>query len=170
MIKKLVYVFYLIFLKNTPEDYRPYALFFPWLRSCVVASYLQKCGKKPRVKSGAEISPNATIGNYSELGTRSIIQANVHLGDHVIMGPDVKIYSRNHKFERLDIPIGKQGKNYYETFIGNDVWLGANVIVTAGCRIGDHAIIAAGAVVTADVPAYAVMGGVPAKIIRYRNE
>lgn len=170
MIKKLCYLFYLVFLKNTPEDYRPYAMFFPWLRSKFVSMYIQKSGIKPRVKKGAEISPNATIGNRSELGTRCLIQANVHLGDDVIMGPDVKIYSRNHKFDRLDIPIGQQGKNYYQTFIGNDVWLGANVIVTAGCKVGNHAIIAAGAVVTQDIPDYAIAGGVPAKIIKYRNE
>ena len=110
------------------------------------------------------------MGDYSELGTRCIIQANVHIGDNVIMGPDVKVYSRNHKFDRLDIPISQQGKNYYKTIIGNDVWLGANIIVTAGCKIGDHAIVAAGSVVTKDVSEFAIVGGVPAKVIRYRNE
>jgi maltose O-acetyltransferase len=170
MIKKLFYLLYLIFLRNTPEDYRPYALFFPWLRSKFVSVYVLRSGKKPRVKNRAEISPNATIGDYSELGTRCMIQSNVHIGNNVIMGPDVKIYSRNHRFDRLDVPIQQQGKNYFETYIGNDVWLGANVIVTAGCRVGNHAVIAAGAVVTGDVPDFAVVGGVPAKIIKYRNE
>lgn len=170
MIKKIFYLCYLLFLKNTPEDYRPYAIFFPWLRSKFVSMYLDKSGIKPRVKKGAEISPNATIGDRTELGTRCLVQANVHLGNDVIMGPDVKIYSRNHKFNRLDIPISRQGKNYYKTFIGNDVWIGANVIVTAGCKIGNHVILAAGAVITEDVPNYAIVGGVPAKIIKYRNE
>ncbi len=169
-MKKLVYLLYLIFLKNTPEDYRPYALFFPWLRSKLVKGYLKDCGKKPRVKSGAEISPNATMGNYSELGTRCMVQANVHIGNNVIMGPDVKIYSRNHKYDRLDMPIQKQGKNYYVTTIGNDVWLGANVIITAGCNIGNHVIVAAGAVVTKDIPDYSIVGGVPAKIIGTRKQ
>ncbi len=167
-MKKVLFLIYLC-IKNTPEDYRPYALFFPALRSWLVKHYLKRSGKKLRVKSGAEISPNATIGNNSELGTRCMVQSNVHIGDNVIMGPDVKIYSRNHKFDRLDIPIKNQGKNYYTTKIGNDVWLGANVVVTAGCTIGDHAVVAAGAVVTKDVPEYAVVGGVPAKILKYRN-
>ncbi len=169
-MKKILFAIYLIFFKNTPEDYRPYSLFFPWIRGRLVKGYLSRCGIKPRVKSGAEISPNATMGDYSELGTRCIIQANVHIGDNVIMGPDVKVYSRNHKFDRLDIPISQQGKNYYKTIIGNDVWLGANIIVTAGCKIGDHAIVAAGSVVTKDVSEFAIVGGVPAKVIRYRNE
>lgn len=127
------------------------------------------CGDKLRVKKGAEISPLSKVGHNSELGTRCMIQSNVEIGDYVIMGPDVKIYSRNHKFESLDIPIRDQGKNYYKTYIGNDVWLGANVIVTAGCRIGNHVIVAAGAVVTKDVPDYAIVGGVPAKVLKYRN-
>lgn len=168
-MKRILFAIYLIFFKNTPEDYRPYALFFPGIRRALVRGYLSKCGKKPRVKSGAEISPNATVGDYSELGTRCMIQANVHIGSHVIMGPDVKIYSRNHKFDRLDIPIQDQGKNYFETTIGNDVWIGANVIITAGCKIGDHAIIAAGSVVTKDISDYAIAGGVPARIIKHRN-
>ncbi len=170
MIRKLCFFVYLVFFRNTPEDYRPYALFFPWIRSKLVSTYLEKSGKKLRVKNRAEISPNASVGNFSELGTRCMIQANVHLGDYVIMGPDVKIYSRNHKYDNLDVPIADQGKNYYQTYIGNDVWLGANVVVTAGCKIGNHAIIAAGAVVSGDIPDYAIAGGVPAKIIKYRNE
>jgi len=85
------------------------------------------------------------------------------------MGPDVKIYSRNHQYDRLDIPIQQQGKNYYKTTIANDVWIGANVIITAGCTIGNHVIIAAGAVVTKDVPDYAIVGGVPAKTIGTRK-
>lgn len=170
MTKKLFFLIYILFFKNTPEDYRPYAIFFPRLRSWLVRMYLKQCGKNPRVKKGAEISPNATVGNYSELGTRSMIQANVHIGDNVIMGPDVKIYSRNHKFDNLDIPIKDQGKNYFETFIGNNVWLGANVVVTAGTKVGNNAIAAAGSVITKDVPDYAIVGGVPAKVLKYRNE
>lgn len=170
MRKKFFYLTYLLFFRNTPEDYRPYALFFPMLRSRLVKAYLKKCGERPRVKSGAEISPNATLGNHSELGTRCLVQANVNIGDHVIMGPDIKIYSRNHRYERLDVPIQQQGKHYLQTNIGNDVWLGANVIITAGCNVGNHVIVAAGSVVTKDVPDYAIVGGAPAKIIKYRNE
>lgn len=168
-MKKFYFLIYLLFFKNTPEDYRPYALFFPRIRKWLVTNYLKSCGKKLRVKSGAEISLNAQVGNESELGTRCMIQANVTIGDHVIMGPDIKIYSRNHKTERLDIPIQKQGKHYLSTTIGNDVWIGANAIIVAGVNVGNHAIIAAGAIVTKDVPDFAVVGGCPAKVLKYRN-
>ena len=170
MKKKLLFLLYLIFFKNTPEDYRPYCLFFPRVRQWIVTNYLKKCGAKLRVKKGAEISLNSMVGDFSELGTNALIQASVSIGSHVIMGPDIKIYSRNHKYDRLDIPIQQQGKNYYKTIIGNDVWLGANVIITAGCKIGNHVIIAAGSVVTKNIPDYAIVGGVPGKILKYRNQ
>lgn len=154
--------------KNTPEDYRPYSFFFPKIRSALVSSFLVDCGKNLRVKKGAEISLYSKVGHDSELGTRSMIQANVTIGNHVIMGPDVKIYTRNHKFDRIDVPIQKQGKEYLSTNVGSDVWIGANVIILGGVVIGDHCIIAAGAIVTKDVPPYSIVGGNPAKVIKSR--
>jgi acetyltransferase-like isoleucine patch superfamily enzyme len=94
---------------------------------------------------------------------------NVVIGNNVIMGPDVKIYARNHKFDSLEMPIQFQGKEYLKTTIGNDVWIAANVVVTAGVNVGNHVIIAAGSVVTKDIPDYAIVGGVPAKVIKFRN-
>jgi len=167
--KNVLYTFYLIFLKNSPEDWRPYSLFFPWLRKLFVSSYLNKCGKGLRVKSGAEISPNAKVGEYSELGTRCIIQSDVELGSNVIMGPDVKIYCRNHIFTDPTTPIQFQGKKTKLTKIGDDVWIGANVVITAGVTVGGHAVIAAGSVVTKDIPEFAIAGGNPASIIKYRQ-
>lgn len=167
--RKFAYLIYLLFFRNTPEDYRPYSLFFPYLRKLLVSHYLNECGKNPRVKHGAEISPNCSLGDYSELGTRCLIQANVDIGNNVIMGPDVKIYSRNHKFEQIHIPIQKQGKNFHQTSIGDDVWIGANVIITPGIKIGNHSVVAAGAVVTTNVPEFAIVGGVPAKVLKFRK-
>lgn len=169
MRRKLYYTLYLGFLRNTPEDWRPYALFFPALRRWFVSNYLLECGKNLRVKSGAEISPDCKVGNYSELGSRCIIQANVHIGDYVIMGPDVKIYSRNHEFGDIDRPISVQGKRVYSTSVGDDVWIGANVVVLPGVKIGSHSVVAAGSIVTKDVPEYAIVGGNPAKIIKSRK-
>lgn len=170
LLKKVAYTIYLIFLRNTPEDYRPYSLFFPYLRRVLVSFYINKSGKKIRIKSGADIAMKSTVGNFSELGTRCMIQSNVIIGNNVIMGPDVKIYSRNHKFSSLEKPIQYQGKDQYQTHIGNDVWIGANVIITAGQKIGDHVIISAGAVVTKDIPDYAIVGGVPARILKLRKQ
>lgn len=167
---KILYLSYISIFRFTPEDYRPYSLFFPSLRNWLVSKSISKCGKKIRVKFNADISPNIVVGDNSELGTRCMIQGNVSIGSNVIMGPDVKLYARNHKYDRLDIPIKNQGKHYLKTVIGDDVWIAANSIVTAGVTVGNHVIIAAGSIVTKDVPDYAIVGGVPAKIIKYRNE
>ncbi|MFW6243378.1 MAG: acyltransferase [bacterium] len=103
-IKYFIYFFYIACFRYTPEDYRLYALFFPFIRNFLVKYSINSCDKSIRVKSNADISPNIEIGNYSEIGTRAIIQGNVTLGNNVIIGPDIKIYARNHKFDRLDIP------------------------------------------------------------------
>lgn len=167
--RKIFFLTYLLVFKNTAEDYRPYSFIFPKIRAFLVSNYLEKCGKNLRVKKGGEISPNCQIGNHSEIGTRALIQGNCFIGSNVIMGPDVKIYSKNHRFDRLDIPIQNQGEESLKTIIGNDVWLGANIIITPGCNVGNHVVIAAGAVVTKDIPDYAVVGGIPAKIIKFRK-
>lgn len=168
-MKKIAYLVYLLFFKNTPEDYRPYALFFPKVRQLLVSFYLTKCGKNLRVKSGAEIAPHCSVGENSELGTRCLIQSNTTIGNNVIMGPDIKIYTRNHRANDINIPIQLQGKEFYKTKIGNDVWIGANAIILPGVIVNNHSIIAAGAVVTKDVAEYCVFGGSPAKLIKTRN-
>lgn len=167
--KKIYYFVYIALIRHTPEDYRPYSFFFPALRNFLVHNFVISSGKKIRIKSSADISPKIRIGNYSELGTRCMIHGNVVIGDNVIMGPDIKIYARNHKFDSLETPIQFQGKEYLKTTIGNDVWIAANVVITGGVNIGNHVIIAAGSVVTKDIPDYAIVGGVPAKVIKFRN-
>lgn len=169
LIRKFSYLLYIAIFRFTPEDYRPYSLFFPKIRQILARIFLTKSGKSIRVKRNADISPNIIVGNSSEFGTRCMIQGNVTIGDNVIMGPDVKIYSRNHKFSRIDLPIQIQGTENLQTTIGNDVWICANTIITAGVKVGNHVVIAAGSVVTKDIPDYAIVGGVPAKIIRFRK-
>jgi maltose O-acetyltransferase len=81
------------------------------------------------------------------------------------------MYSYSHAYDRLDIPMDQQGfEDPTPIHIGDDVWIGARVIILPGVNIGSHCIIGAGSVVTKDVPDYAIVGGVPAKIIRMRNE
>lgn len=87
-----------------------------------------------------------------------------------MMGPDVVILSGGHVFDRTDIPMRLQGgKKSRPTVIGDDVWIGTRAIIMPGVRIGSGVIIGAGAVVTKDVPDYAIVGGVPAKVLRYRK-
>jgi maltose O-acetyltransferase len=167
--RRIFYLMYIAVFRFTPEDYRPYAIFFPWCRRKLVEGFLPTCGKRVRVKHNADISPSVEVGDYSELGQHSLIHAGVKIGSYVIMGPSVKIYTRNHIFDSLDEPIARQGKSSRATVIGDDVWIGANVVILPGVTVGDHAIIAAGAVVTKSVPSLAIVGGNPAKVIKYRS-
>lgn len=167
--KRIAYLLYLTIFRFTPEDYRSYSFFFPWIRRKLVESFLLECGSNARVKHNCDISPFIKIGDNSEFGQRCLIHSDVSIGSHVIMGPDVKIYSRNHIFESIDVPIATQGKEGSPTSIGDDVWLGANAVILPGVRVGSHSIIAAGAIVSKDIPEYAVVGGNPAEIIRFRN-
>ena len=169
-MRLLAYFLYLAVFRHTPEDFRPYALFFPWVRNRLVAFFADQCGRSVRVKSNAEVSPHIRIGERSELGTRCMIQSGVVIGDDVIRGPDVKIFSRNHRFDDPGQPVALQGKQQRSVVIGNDVWIGANVVVLPGVTVGDHAILAAGAIVTRDVPAWAIVGGNPARIIKDRRD
>ena len=86
-----------------------------------------------------------------------------------MMGPDVVILTHTHNIDRTDIPMGDQGSLVAKVTIGNDVWIGMRSIIMPGVKIGNGAVIGAGAIVTKDVPDYAIVGGVPAKVIKYRK-
>jgi maltose O-acetyltransferase len=130
----------------------------------------KSCGSNVNIEIGAEFDSNVTLGNNSGIGIRAIIGREVYIGDDVMMGPECIIYTANHRFDRIDIPMREQGfLDIKPVVIGNDVWIGGRVIILPGVRIGDGAIIGAGAVVSKDVPPYAIVGGVPAKVLKYRT-
>lgn len=109
------------------------------------------------------------LGYNSGLGKNCEINGPVEIGDNLMMGPDVIIYTENHEFSRKDIPMNQQGgSGVKKVKIGNDVWIGARVIILPGVKIGDGAIVGAGSVVTKSVPSYAIVAGNPARLIRYR--
>jgi maltose O-acetyltransferase len=111
------------------------------------------------------------IGDNSGIGVDCRVPHNIRIGNDVMMGPDVLIFRRNHSFDDVDIPMRLQGyKDTLPVVIEDDVWLGARVIILPGIRIGKGAIIGAGAVVTKDVPPYAVCAGNPATVKRFRND
>ena len=140
------------------------------LRAFCGKMILAKCGKKVNIEKGAEFPSSVELGDYSGIGVRAQINGKVIIGKHVMMGPDVCIYVRNHAFDRTDIPMDQQGfANERIVVIEDDVWIGARVIILPGVHIGRGAIIGAGAVVTKDVPDYAVVGGNPARILKMRK-
>lgn len=131
---------------------------------------LKHCGEDVNIEKGALFSARTSLGDYSGIGINARINGTCTIGNYVMMGTDVVIITRNHAFDRTDIPMMHQGfEEERPVVIGDDVWIGDRVIILPGVHVGDGSIIAAGAVVTHDVPPYAIVGGVPAKVIRMRN-
>lgn len=127
-----------------------------------------------------------TIGNhsYGSILKPGVLPPGTTVGAYCSVGSDLIVRRRNHPMDRIsqhpffyNAMLGVVTKDTIETdrenplVIGNDVWIGDRVIILSGCRsIGDHAVIAAGAVVTRDVAAYSIVGGVPARPIGRRAE
>lgn len=131
---------------------------------------LENCGSNINIEKGADFAANIKIGNNSGIGKASVVGAFTEIGENVMMGEACFIYTRNHKFDRLDIPMCEQGFDEYKpVIISDDVWIGSRVTILPGTKIGKGVVIGAGAVVTGTIPDYAIIGGVPAKIIKYRE-
>ncbi len=117
----------------------------------------------------SDIAKDLQIGAYSYIGPGAIISPNVKIGKYTMLGPSVFVIGADHNFNKPGIPTIFSGRPpTVVTTIGDDVWIGARATIIAGNRIGNGAIVAAGSVVTKDVPAYAIVAGIPAKIIRMR--
>jgi len=108
------------------------------------------------------------IGQGSLIGERNILrgQGGIRIGDRVYTSPMVQIVAVNHVFEDPERPFTEQGITAEGIVIEDDVWIGSGAIITDGVHIGRGAIVAAGAVVTRDVAAHTVVGGVPARVLR----
>lgn len=163
-------IIYVLFAKWLPVSYQIFGGYAKWLRKICGKLILEKCGKNVNIERGAVFSSHVSLGNNSGIGINASLTGSVVIGDNVMMGSDCTMYSRNHAFYRTDVPMCEQGYLPEETIvIGDDVWIGGHVIILPGVHIRNGAIVGAGAVVTKDVPQYAIVGGNPAKVIKYRN-
>jgi len=106
------------------------------------------------------------IGDYTRVGLHNTIIGPVTIGNHVNLAQGITVTALNHNFSEADKRIDEQGVSTGQVVIGDDVWIGANAVVLPNVSIGRHCVIAAGAVVTKDVPDGCVVAGVPAKIIK----
>lgn len=116
-----------------------------------------------------KINVGANTSFNSNVHINSSICGEIIIGNNCLIGPNVVMRTAGHNFERVDIPIRKQGHICKNIIIHDDVWVGSNAVILGGVIIGKSAVIGAGAVVTKDVPEFAVVGGVPARIIKYRK-
>ena len=95
-------------------------------------------------------------------------KGGIKIGNDVIMGPQVKIFSENHNYSQTYILIRKQGESRKGVTIGDNCWIGAGVTILDGVSIANGCVIAAGSVVTKSIPENAIVAGVPAKVIKLR--
>ncbi len=129
-----------------------------------------RCGINTNFGKHARFSHLVTLGDYSGIGNRAFLQGTVTIGNNVMMAEDVKIFTVNHDTSRIDIPMCEQGsQSERPVIIGDDVWIGSNVLILPGSKIGNGVILGAGSVVRGNLPDYAVVVGNPAKIIKFRN-
>ena len=113
---------------------------------------------------GLKVGNNSSIGPYSYIGCSGYIE----IGDNVMMSPRVSIYSENHIFSDASLPMIEQGVTRSFVKIEDDCWIAANSVVLAGVTVGKGSVVAAGSIVTKDVPPYSIVAGNPAKIIKSR--
>ena len=106
------------------------------------------------------------IGDYTRIGLHNTIIGPVTIGNHVNLAQGITVTALNHNFSEASRRIDEQGISTGQVVIGDDVWIGANAVVLPNVSIGRHCVVAAGAVVTKDVPDGCIVAGVPAKIIK----
>ena len=141
------------------------------MRERTARKFLAYVGKDVNIEKGAQITSKMEVGDRSGVGIDAKIHGKVIIGKDVMMGPECIIYTKNHAFADTTIPMNKQGFSEEKpVIIGDDVWIGGRVTILPGVHVGNGAIIGAGAVVTKDVPAYAIVGGNPARVLKYRKE
>jgi len=121
------------------------------------------------VAYGSYITGSITLGNSCTVNPYVTLRGKVRGGNSVRIGAHSCVLGFNHGHARVDLPVHRQPLTIEGIVLGSDIWIGSKVIVIDGVTVGSHTILAAGAVVTKDVPDYAIVGGNPARILRVRT-
>ena len=106
------------------------------------------------------------IGDHTRIGLHNTIIGPVDIGNHVNLAQGITVTALNHNFSDTNKRIDEQGVSTNPVTIEDDVWIGANAVILPGVTIGEHCVVAAGAVVTKDVPPHSLVAGIPAKVIK----
>lgn len=167
--KKILYLLYSITASWLPIS--PHMQVAKKLRGFWAKCIVQYCGRNVNIEKHASFTPALRIGDNSGVGIDCEMNGPVTIGDNVMMGPEVVVYTTRHKHDRIDITMIEQGmEEPLPVKIGNDCWIGRRVIILPGVTIGDGCVIGAGAVVAKDIPPYSIAVGVPAKVVKRRDE
>lgn len=161
-----------VFTKKLKDLYNFIAFFTASLHTRFWRLFAKHIGKEVYLLSGVKLynPANIEIGDYVSINYGTAIGggAALKIGNFVNIGPNCLITTSEHNFALWDKPMAWQGVTTAPITLEDDVWLGINVVVLPGVTIGRGAIVGANAVVTKDIPPYAIVGGIPAMIIRYR--
>lgn len=125
-------------------------------------------GDRSYVAAHAHVTGTVRTGSDCSLNVACAVRGDVRLGNGVRVGAHAALLGFNHTFTDPDVPVFRQPLTSRGITVGDDVWVGSNVVVVDGVHVGDRSVLAAGAVVTKDVPAGAVVGGNPARVLRWR--
>lgn len=168
--KSFFYFLYFCFAKRMPKSYSKVSFFSRKIRYCLAKKFCRYVGKNVNFEKGAIFSSSLSVGDNSGIGINSSLQGRITIGNNVMMGPEVWIYTRNHKHDSIDIPMIEQGfEEEKEVTICDDVWIGSRVTILPGITIGKGAIIGAGSVVTKNVSDYTIVAGNPARVVKIRT-
>lgn len=170
--RKIAWFIYYRIASKLPASYNTKSKIPKRLRAWCGKYLLERCGKDVNIEKNVELRwGGIELGDRSGFGEGSIIGGNTIVGKDVMIGRQLITIPRNHRIDDPDIPMIQQGfTKTTKIIIDDDVWIGDRVTILAGVHIHSHSVVGAGAVVTKDVPEYAIVGGVPAKVIRYRNQ
>ncbi len=109
------------------------------------------------------------IGDRTRIGLGCTLIGPVKVGNDVRIAQNVVLSGLNHKYEDDSVPISEQGVTTNNIIVEDETWIAANCVVLPGVTIGKHAVVSAGSIVRRNVPAYSVVSGNPAKVIKKRN-
>lgn len=150
---------------------KPIAMVSTKLRYWCCKCIFKHCGKNVGIERLASFGSgkNLIIGDRSNLGINCKVPSDIIIGDDVMMGPNFRCFTSNHKYERVDIPMNRQGTTPHEQLqIGSDVWIGCDVLLLPGGHIADGCVIAARSIITKQLPPYSVVG-YASKILKMRK-
>jgi len=133
-----------------------------------VSGDVLELGDRSYIAAGAYLSDEVRIGRDCSVNPYAVVRGDVTIGDAVRIGAHTSILGFNHTMDDPDVEVFRQPLTSKGIRIGDDVWVGSHVVVLDGISVGDRAVLAAGAVVTKDVPAGAVVGGNPARLLKWR--
>ncbi|MDT0593669.1 acyltransferase [Glaciecola petra] len=164
----ITYEFVMSIVFSLPR-YRTFGL----LKISLLSIMGAKFGRGVVIYPGVWITPgrNLVVNDKVDLAKDVLITTSggVEIGERALIGYRTQIISANHSIPKKGEPFPISGDQYAKVTIGSDTWIGANCVITPGVTIGKGAVIAAGSVVTKDVPENSIFGGVPAKLIKYRE-